>query len=54
MYKLKFTILQLEILRFLCANAGKQFNARRLAQHLDVSQTAVAKSLPLLEDEKLV
>ncbi|MDE1848833.1 MAG: MarR family transcriptional regulator [Nanoarchaeota archaeon] len=54
MHKLKFTILQLEILRFLCANAGRSFNARRIAQHLEVSQTAIAKSLPLLEKEKFI
>ena len=54
MYKLKFTILQLEIIRFLSINTGKSFNARSLANHLDVSQTAISKSLPLLEKEQFI
>jgi DNA-binding MarR family transcriptional regulator len=49
MYKLKFTLLQQEILRFLSIKSGLSFNARRLSQYLNVSQTAIAKSLPLLE-----
>lgn len=53
-YKLKFTILQLEIMRFLFVKAGASFNARALSIPLDVSQTAIAKSLPLLEKEGLV
>ncbi len=54
MYKLKFTILQLEILRFLFIKAGASFNARGVAKPLKVSQTAVSKALPLLEKEGLV
>ena len=54
MYKLKLTILQQGILRFLSLNAGLSFNARRLSQRLEVSQTAIAKSLPLLERERLI
>ncbi len=53
-YKLKFTILQLEILRFLFVRAGATFNARGLAKHLKVSQTAVSKALPLLQKEELI
>lgn len=53
-YKLKFTVLQQEILRFLFIKAGMTFNARRLARHLKVSQTAVSKALPLLEKDGLV
>ncbi len=49
MYKLKLTILQQDILRFLFMNAGESFNARGLAVPLGVSQPAVAKALPLLE-----
>ena len=49
MYKLKLTILQEEILRFLFVNAGDTFNARGIAIPLDVSQPAVAKALPRLE-----
>lgn len=53
-YKLKFTVLQLEILRFLFVKAGTSFNARVMAKALSVSQTAVSKALPLLEKEELV
>ena len=54
MYKLKLTILQQEILRFLFTNAGQAFNARGLAVALDVSQPAIAKALPLLEKQGFV
>lgn len=50
-YKLKFTILQQEILRFLFVKAGKAFNARQIALALEVSQTAIGKALPLLQNE---
>lgn len=53
-YKLKFTRLQNEILRFLFIKSGKSFNLRRIAQHLSVSLTAVAKALKLLQREELV
>ncbi len=53
-YKLKFTVLQLEILRFLFVKAGASFNARTMAKALKVSQTAVSKALPALEKEGLV
>lgn len=48
-YKLKLTILQQEILRFLFINTGKSFNARNLAIALEVSQPAISKALPELE-----
>ena len=54
MYKLKLTILQQEILRFLFMNANDSFNARGLAVPLEVSQPAIAKSLPLLEKHGLL
>ncbi|MBU4245933.1 MAG: nucleotidyltransferase domain-containing protein [Nanoarchaeota archaeon] len=54
MYKVKFTVLQLEILRFLFVRAGTSFNARGVAMPLKVSQTAVSKALPLLEKEGLI
>ncbi len=54
MYKLKFTSLQQEILRFLFMNTGKKFNAREIAVGLGVSQTAIAKSLPELAKQELV
>ena len=53
-YKLKFTVLQQEILRFLFVKAGKTFNARQIALALEVSQPAIGKALPLLEKEGLV
>ncbi|MBU0761311.1 MAG: nucleotidyltransferase domain-containing protein [Nanoarchaeota archaeon] len=53
-YKLKFTILQQGIVRFLSAKAGKSFNALRLAKSLEVSQAAIAKALPKLEEEELI
>lgn len=54
MYKVKFTILQQEILRFLFANAEKSFNERRLAKKLKVSPTGISKSLQKLEREGLI
>jgi len=53
-YKLKFTVLQMEILRFLFVKAGTLFNARMMAKALKVSQTAVSKALPALEKKELV
>lgn len=53
-YKLKFTRLQNEILRFLVIKSGMTFNLRRIALNLKVSLTAVKKSLNLLQKEGLV
>ncbi len=53
-YKIKFTTLQQEILRFLFINSGLSFNGRNLAQFLKVSATAISKSLQLLEKENLI
>lgn len=53
-YKLKFTILQQEILRFLFIKAGKSFNAHNLAKNLKVSQTGISKALPLLAKENII
>jgi len=53
MYKLKFTILQNEIFRLLCARAGTSLNQREIARLLCVSPTAVSKSLAGLEKEGL-
>ena len=50
-YKLKFTILQQEILRFLFIRSGMSFNERGLAKSLDVSPTAISNSLEKLEKE---
>ena len=49
--KLKFTTLQQEILNFLYVRAGVSYNALGIAKALNVSQTAVSKSMPLLEKE---
>ncbi len=53
-YKIKFSVLQQEILRFLFMNNGLSFNQRSLAKNLAVSPTGIAKSLPLLEKEGLI
>ncbi len=54
MNKLKLTLLQQVVLRFLFMNAGESFNARGLAVPLRVSQPAIAKALPLLEKQGLI
>ena len=54
MYKLKFTKLQNEIFRLLSIKAGMSLNQRELARKLNVSPTAIAKALPLLDKENLV
>ena len=53
-YKLKFTKLQNEILRFLFIKSGLSFNLRGVARPLNVSLTAVSKALKSLEEAKLV
>jgi predicted nucleotidyltransferase len=53
-YKLKFTKLQSEIFRFLCIKTRQSFSLRKIAKELDVSPTAISKSIKLLEKEKLV
>ena len=53
-YKTEWTSLQNNIFRFLSINAGETFSQRRLAQALQVSPTAVAKSLNLLKKQKII
>ncbi len=53
-YKLKLTVLQLEILRLVFVKAGVSLNQRAIANLLGVSQPAVMKALPRLEEEGLV
>ena len=53
-YKIKFTTLQLEILRLLCIKAGERLNQRQIAKLLKVSPTAIAKSISELEKESLI
>ncbi len=54
LYKLNFTVLQMEIFRLLCIKTGQKFNQRELATLLSVSPTAIAKSLPSLQKEGLL
>jgi predicted nucleotidyltransferase/DNA-binding XRE family transcriptional regulator len=49
-FKLEFTVLESKILSYLCLRAGKKFTQRELAEVLDVSPTAVGKSLNKLEN----
>ena len=44
-YKLKFTKLQQEILRFLFLHTGKKVNQKNIADNLKVSPTAISKSI---------
>ncbi len=53
-YKLKFTILQMEIFRLFCIKTGLKLNQRQIAKLLKVSPTAIAKSIPFLEKEQLI
>ena len=53
-YKLKFTRLQNEILRFLFIKAGESFNQNALSRALKVTPTAVSKALDDLEKEELI
>jgi len=53
-YKLKWTRLQNEILRFLSINTGTSFNQRTIAKKLKVSPTAVSKALKELEKSELI
>lgn len=53
-YKLKFTRLQNEIFRFLCIKSDKSFSQNSISRHLDVSPTAISKSIKLLLDYKLI
>jgi len=53
-YKLDFTILEMEIFSFLALRAGEKFSQRELAKILNVSPTAVANSLKKLKEKELV
>lgn len=53
-FKLDWTALQHKIFRFLCMNAGRNFNLSEIARNLKVSPTAVSKSLINLKKEKIV
>lgn len=54
MYKVKWTKLQSEILRFLCIKAGQTLNLRGIARPLKVTPTAVSNALKELKNSGLV
>jgi predicted nucleotidyltransferase len=54
LFKHKFTKLQGEIFSLLSMKSGEELSQSEIAKFLKVSCTAVAKSLPLLEREKLI
>ena len=49
-----YTILQQNIFRLLCIKAGKKLSQRKIATLLEVSATAVGKSIKLLEKRKMI
>jgi predicted nucleotidyltransferase len=53
-YKLKFTILQYEILRLLVLKSGITLNQRQIASILHVSPTAVGKAIPAIAQAEYV
>jgi len=53
-YKLQLTILQQEILRLLFIKSGMSLNQRGIARILEVSQPAVMKALPKIEQAGLI
>jgi predicted nucleotidyltransferase len=53
-YKLKWTRLQNEILRFLSIKSGSKVNQRTIAKSLEVSPTAVSKALKELKNSNLI
>ena len=54
MYKLKLTVLQQEVLRFLFTYPEKSFTGRAIAKSLDVSQPGVSKALTGLKKENYI
>ena len=53
-YKEKFTSLQNEIIKFLFIKSGLSFNQRQIAQNLNVSPTAISKSIKDIEKVGIV
>ena len=53
-YKQELTNLQQEILRLLFVKIGKSLNQREISKILNVSQPAVIKALPKLEEKNLI
>src|SRR3989338_7431882 len=54
MYKVKWTRLQSEIFRLFCIKSGVGLNIREIARALNVTPTAVSKSLLVLEKEHII
>jgi len=53
-YEQKLTSLQQELLRLMFRKAGTPLNQRQIANLLNVTQPAVKKALPCLEEQKLI
>ena len=53
-HKLKFTALEREIFSLICSRAGEKLSQREIAIMLEVSPTAVAKSLKNLKESNLI
>ncbi|MBI2541363.1 nucleotidyltransferase domain-containing protein [Candidatus Woesearchaeota archaeon] len=53
-YKLEWTILQLEIFALMCQKAGEKLSQREIAGILEVSPTAVANSIKKLRNAELI
>ena len=53
-YKLNFTILELELFSYLAIRAGDKFSQRELSQILKVSPTAIANAVKNLENKELI
>ncbi|MFT4312258.1 MAG: nucleotidyltransferase domain-containing protein [Candidatus Woesearchaeota archaeon] len=53
-YKLKFTMLEQDIIQLLALRSGEKFSQREIAKILTVSPTAISKSIPKLEKSTLI
>ena len=53
-YKLNFTVLELELFSFLCTRTGEKFSQREIAKILKVSPTAVSNAVKRLAGKNLV
>ena len=53
-YKINFTILQIEIFSLLCLKAGEKLSQREIAILLKVSPTAVSNSIKKLHENQLI
>ena len=53
-YKLNFTMLELEIFQLLCARSGEKLSQREIAKLLGVSPTAVSNSIKKLKENELI